>query len=139
MQRHLGLNFKWIIIQGLTFTKCLMIIIWLGNRAGMIESWDFPKVSLVLKFIILAYDPLFPVRLSLILCYQPIQNGTGSTVTETSRSRPVGCLNFRSCLIQRKGICSWMRWNKTNFGLDQKFEFKKSFELFSQTLVRVIK
>jgi hypothetical protein len=65
----------------------------------MIETHQNPKICLISKFFILALLPLFPVCLSLILCYQLIKNGTGSTGTETSRFRFVGCVDIRSCLI----------------------------------------
>ncbi len=67
--------------------------------SGMIESQDFPNVRLVSKFIVLAQHPLFPVCWLLILCYQPIKNGTGSTGMETSHSWPIGSLYFQSCLL----------------------------------------
>jgi hypothetical protein len=31
-----------------------------------------------------------------------------------------------------------MRWNGTKFGLDQNFEFKKSFKLYRQILLKVL-
>jgi hypothetical protein len=40
---------------------------WTSNKPDMIEIWDFPKVCLVSRFIILAEHLLFPVCWSLIL------------------------------------------------------------------------
>ena len=35
-----------------------------------------------------------------------------------------------------QNICSWMRQNKTKFGLDLKVEFKESFKLYCQISVK---
>ncbi len=53
-----------------------------------------------------------------------------------------GCLGYHkwvtAIFVQSKIFCSWMRLNGTKFGWYQNVEFEKSFELYRQTLVRVL-
>ncbi len=96
---------------------------WLQRAPGMIETRDFQKVCLISKFIILAYRLFFPVYWSLILCYQLVKNGTGGTGTETSRSRPVGCLDFWSNLKGATKRVSHFINNSTEICFEQKHIF----------------
>ncbi len=80
-----------------TFTTAIYAKI--SCASGMIETHQNPKVCLISKFFILAEHQLFPICWSLILFCQLIKNRTGSTGTETSHFRFVGCLEVWSCLL----------------------------------------
>jgi len=74
-------------------------------------------------------------------------NFIGPNVTQQLFQKAGNKKKYQKCKLGNCDICeeeknlfiwSWMIWNETKFGLDWTFEFKKPFELYQQTSMRVI-
>ncbi len=84
-----------------------------------VQAWSKPKIFQKSvssqNFIYWLNTCYFPACWLLILCYQLVQNGTGSTGTDwngtgtdKSHFRFIGCLDARSCLPRRLNIV-WLQ------------------------------